>query len=64
MSLGSAKDEILKSDELWNSASAKALREQMETDFGLWGPHKFKMSTTEGEWDNVTTNSSKVLPNR
>lgn len=64
MSLGEAKDEIAKSDELWKSTNFEALRTQQETDFGLWGPYKFEMPKTEGKWDSVTTNSPKILANK
>ena len=41
--LGEAKDEIKKSDELWNSTNFTALRLQQERDFGLWGPYTYQM---------------------
>lgn len=62
--LGTAKEEIKKSDEMWDSPNRKALREQQEEDFGLWGPHEFKMPESQGAWDSVTTNSPKVLANK
>ena len=64
MALGSASEEQKKSDNIWGSASVTALREQQETDFGLWGPYEFKMDKKEGAWDEVTTNSPKILANK
>lgn len=64
MALGSAAEEIKKSDEIWDSTSVVALREQQEKDFGLWGPYQFKMPEKEGKWDEVTTNSPKILANK
>lgn len=58
--LGSASEEIKKSDELWNSSGYTALREQQEKDFGLWGPYEFTMP----KWEKVTTNSPKILANK
>ena len=62
--LGTAEEEIKKSDEIWNSTSVEALRSQQEKDFGLWGPYEFKMPKKEGNWDDVTTNSPKILANK
>lgn len=62
--LGDAKEEIRKSDELWGDSNVTALREQQKKDFGLWGPYEFKMPESEGKWDNVTTNSPKILANK
>lgn len=62
--LGTAKEEIKKSDALWDSTSIVALREQQEKDFGLWGPYQFTMGKEEGKWDSVTTNSPKILANK
>ncbi len=64
MPLGTAENEIKKSDELWDSTGIKALREQQETDFGHWGPHTFNMPSEEGKWDDQTTNSPKVIANK
>ena len=64
MALGTAAEEIKKSDNLWNSTDIKALREQQETDFGYWGPYEFEMPKKEGAWDKVTTNSPKILANK
>ncbi len=62
--LGTAQEEIAKSNELWNSDNCKALREQQEKDFSYWGPYKFQMPQEEGKWDSVTTNSPKILANK
>ena len=62
--LGTAQEEIKKSDELWRNSDFKALRDQQETDFGLWGPYKFEMPKKEGAWEEVTTNSPKILGNK
>ncbi len=64
MALGTASEEIKKSDSIWNSSPITALREQQEKDFGLWGPYSFQMPEKEGKWDNVTTNSPKILANK
>ena len=64
MALGEAKDEIKLSDELWQNSDLKAIREQMDIDFGFWGPYAFKMSQTEGLWTNVTTPTGKTLGNK
>ena len=64
MTLGTAKEEIDRSDELWGLSDFRELRKQQEKDFGLWGPHEFKMPQSEGAWDSVTTNSAKVLANK
>jgi len=61
MSLGEAKDEIKLSDELWGDSDLKALREQMDTDFGYSGPYAFTMSESAGQWRSVTTPSGKTL---
>ena len=39
MSLGTATEEVARSDELWNSTGVVKLREQQEKDFGIWGPY-------------------------
>lgn len=62
--LGTASEEIAKSDEMWKSSNFTALREQQEKDFGLWGPYQFAMPESEGAWDKVTTNSPKILANK
>lgn len=62
--LEEAKKEIARSDEIWKSTGVTALREQQEKDFGLWGPYEFHMPKGEGKWDEVTTNSSKILANK
>ncbi len=62
--LGTASEEIKKSDSIRNSSNITALRDQQEKDFGLWGPYEFAMPESEGKWDSVTTNSAKVLANR
>jgi len=62
--LGEAKDEIKLSDELWEDSDYTALRDQQEADFGLWGPHTFLMDKKQGDWENFTTNSPKVLSNK
>jgi len=64
MALGTAAEEIRKSDDMWKSSPFTALREQQEKDFGLWGPYEFSMPKKEGKWEEVTTNSSKVLANK
>ena len=64
MSLGTATEEVARSDELWKSTGVVALREQQEKDFGIWGPYEFKMPQTEGEWASVTTNSGRILANK
>ena len=64
MALETASEEIRRSDDVWNSAPVTALREQQENDFGLWGPHKFEMPKKEGAWEEVTTNSPKILANK
>jgi len=64
MSLGEAKDEIKLSDELWGNSDLKAIRDQMDTDFGFFGPYDFEMPQTEGKWTNVTTPSGKTLGNK
>lgn len=64
MALGTASEEIKKSDDFWNSSGYKALRAQQEKDFGLWGPYEFEMPQKEGAWDKVTTNSPKILANK
>lgn len=62
--LGSAREEQERSDDLWNSSPIKALRAQQERDFGLWGPYEFSMPKKEGKWEEVTTNSPKILANK
>uniref|UniRef100_A0A6M3K297 Portal protein n=1 Tax=viral metagenome TaxID=1070528 RepID=A0A6M3K297_9ZZZZ len=64
MTLGTAAEEIKKSEEIWGSSSVKALRAQQEQDFGLWGPYRFSMPKDEGKWEDVTTNSATVLGNK
>ena len=64
MALGTASEEVTKSDEMWSSPAYKALREQQDQDFGLWGPYEFKMPKEEGKWEEVTTNSAKILANK
>lgn len=59
-----AKVEQAKSDRIWGSTAITELREQQETDFGLWGPYEFEMPKEEGKWDNVTTNAPKILANK
>ena len=62
--LGTAEEEIKKSNERWTNSNFMALRDQQEVDFGLWGPHEFKMPKEEGKWEEVTTNSPKTLANK
>jgi len=62
--LDTAEKEIAKSDDMWNSSGSAALREQQEKDFGLWGPYEFSMPKKEGKWEEVTTNSPKILANK
>ena len=64
MPLGTAAEEIKKSDDMWKSTGFTALREQQEKDFGLWGPYEFQMPQEEGKWNEVTTNSPKILANK
>jgi len=64
MTLGTAAEEIARSDELWKSSNFTALRDQQETDFGNWGPKQFEMPAEEGKWEQVTTNSAKILANK
>jgi len=59
--LSDAKDEIKLSDDLWENSDLKALRTQMDLDFGYWGPYAFEMDSTQGKWRNVTTPSGKTL---
>ena len=53
--LGTASEEIAKSDDIWKSSGITALREQQETDFGLWGPYEFQMPKKEGKWEERIT---------
>jgi len=62
--LGSALEEQEKSDKIWDSPEITALREQQENDFGLWGSYKFTMPKEQGKWEEVTTNSPKILANK
>lgn len=60
--LDEAAKEIEHSNTLWNEN--QPLRDQQETDIGYWGSYEFKMPKEEGKWDNVTTNSPKILANK
>jgi len=62
--LKTASEEQMKSDNIWKSSNVSALREQQEKDFSLWGPYKFQMPKKEGKWEEVTTNSPKILANK
>ncbi len=62
--LGTASEEMAKSDKIWDSTNISALREQQEIDFGFLGGYEFAMPTDEGKWNNVTTNSGIVLGNK
>ena len=62
--LGTAREEIERSKQIWDSTAIRALREQQEDSLGLWSYHKFEMDKSEGSWNDVTTNSSKVLANK
>jgi len=62
--LGSAAEEMKKSDEMWGQSNFTALREQQEQDFGLWGPHTFEMDKKEGKWRDVTSTSARVIANK
>ena len=62
--LGTAKEEIKLSDDLWGNSDLKAIRNQMDEDFKYWGPYDFQMDSAEGKWRNVTTPSGKTLGNK
>jgi len=62
--LESVEDEKARAKKLWDSEEFTALREQMEKDFKFLGPYKFTMPKEEGKWNNVSTNSPKVLMNK
>ena len=62
--LGTAAEEIKRSDELWGNTNFTQLREQQEKAFGYYGPYEFSMDKKQGKWDDVTTNAPKIKANR
>ena len=64
MTLGTAAEEIKRSDELWDNTNFFQLREQQEKSFGYYGPYQFSMDKKQGKWDDVTTNAPKIKANR
>ena len=62
--LGDATKEINLSNELWKSTDMMALREQMDVDFGYYGPYAFEMPSSQGQWTSVTTPSGKTIGNK